>query len=114
MARINKEMSVEKMVLALTDGNTGSIVVLAQLYKMWATIDPENKHGSLGAFYILDDLELYGSEVFKAFKYNCGESITLFALYLKAKVLGIAWDGNPLDILTGVRESSPKFLEGVI
>lgn len=68
MSRIQLEMSVEEAMLAMCDGNPGAATVIGQLFQ---------KRGidALILLCHLDDMEIYGSKIWIAYKDVCKQNI---------------------------------------
>lgn len=89
MARIHSlNMTGADVVIALADGNPGATVVMAQMFKQGAEIDPDSSLGGLGAVLSLDTHKIYGPRIWMLYKDVCGQDIRIMLAILRAVQLG--------------------------
>lgn len=86
MSRLEHGMTLMDAILAMSDGNPGAISVLTEYSLKVESMDPEG--GLVCALRSLDNLKLYGPEVWMLFKDVCGQNLWRFALILRAYQLG--------------------------
>ena len=75
--------------MKMSKGVPGAIVVLSNLLRDGATIDPDSCLGPLGPILSLDTLGVYGSNVWLLYKDICGENLSAMVMVLRAHQLGI-------------------------
>ena len=115
-------MTLEAMVMAMTNGNPGAISVVVSLLRETETFDPDNTMGGLGILTSLDTAGVYGHRIWGLFKDVCGEDIGKTVGIIRAKQLGIInqavldhaidnyGEGLDLDtIFAAVQELVPNF-----
>lgn len=69
--RLTLEDSTMDAIVKMSDGNPGAVTVIGQLL----TMEPAD---GLIALLHLDDMQLYGSDIWVAYKDVCGQDIKLF------------------------------------
>lgn len=104
--RITLEMSGKEIIMAMCDGNPGAINVLMGLYKENERIDPDSFLGAFSAITQLDELGLYGPNIWMAYKDICGESFSRLIALLRAVQLGLL----PREVLIEAVINSRKHL----
>lgn len=65
------------MVVRMSQGNPGAISVLSQLLK-----DDDEFHIGIHAIKLLDDAEIYGSDIWILYKDYCYEDLDIFEFHL--------------------------------
>lgn len=119
--RLKLDDNILQAFINFSDGNPGAISVLTQGYKHGPEIDPDSAFGGLGIFIGLDNLDVYGSEIWMFYKDVCGENIAKVLGVLRAIQMGFvsnakvknAIAGNESldvnDLLEKVKETLPNF-----
>jgi hypothetical protein len=88
MGRVTLDDTALDAMVKLAEGNIGAITVLGALYKDTPAIDPQSALGSLGPMLFMDDMGIYGSELWILFKYVCKQDTRLMVGLLRACQLG--------------------------
>lgn len=84
MTKFNGTESTMEMLVAMAEGNPGAATVLAQ------TINHKWKNNIPGLLVVLhlDDLEIYGSDIWVLYKNCCGEDLDKMGDVIHASVTG--------------------------
>lgn len=120
--RIKLEMSIQHVVIAMSEGNPGALSACMELMQKGTEIDPESFAGGLGSIRHLDTLEIYGPRIYMLWSDVCGRDVAKMIGVLRAYQLGQLstakmnhaidnrGDGIDLDaIMTAVMDRLPKF-----
>ena len=89
-------------IIALADGNPGAVSALATLMQTSEDTDPENAFGSMSPIISLDEMEVYGWQIWVLFKDVCEQDPVKTLAVLRARQLGIL---SKEEILDGLTES---------
>lgn len=121
-SRIDLNDDVLAILLKLADGNPGAIDVMSRLVQSAEKIDPDSIFKGLGPLLSLDNMGIYGSEIWVLFKDVCGSSILNMMTLFRGAQLGIVDMGRVTaaargdkqdfvfsDILDLVQEELPEF-----
>jgi hypothetical protein len=123
--RLDGNMNVRDIVMALAEGNPGALNVCMMLLNEGETIDPDAIMGGLSNLLDLDSLGIYGSRIWMFFKDFCKQSIPDVIAVMRANQLGQLagvtrekidhaidhyGDGiNLEEVMKAVQERLPKF-----
>jgi len=95
MGRARLDMTPGELIAKMSDGNPGAITVLYQILQEAPVIDPvEALTGGIMKVLILDDIGIYGPNIWMLFKDVCNKDINKVILVLRAKQLGIIDNGD--------------------
>lgn len=108
MSRCQLTDSLMDCVVKISDGNPGAVTVLAKLYKECPTIDPDAAMGGFIHILALDDMEIYGSNIWILYKDVCEENIVNFITLLRAKQLGIITKDKLVELSKDNPQTYPK------
>jgi len=87
--RINLNMSIMDIVLALSEGNPGALTVCLEGTQKYPSYDPDSALAGLTPLLSLDTNRVYGPNIWVLYKDICGESyLRMFALF-RATQLGL-------------------------
>ena len=102
MGRARLDMTPGELIAKMSDGNPGAITVLYQILQEAPVIDPvEALTGGIMKVLILDDIGIYGPNIWMLFKDVCNKDINKVILVLRAKQLGII-DKGDIDLAMGM------------
>lgn len=87
--RIELQDSIAHVCHKLSEGNPGALSVCVGLIKNGLAIDPQGMLGGLNNLLSLDDMEIYGSRIWRLAQYVCGGRTDNVVLLLRADQLGI-------------------------
>lgn len=121
--RIQLNMSVQDVVIEMSEGNPGAVNVLLSILTNNESIDPEDIFRGLGPILGLDTADIYGSEIYILFKYVAKGNIVDMLGLIRSVQLGFASDselkemianeaapeGRVAELLAQVRGRLPKF-----
>ena len=97
MTRVQLEMNIGEIILVMSDGIPGAIIVMANCIAKSDSIDPQNMLGGLGIILDLDTLKIYGSDIWILYSRYCWEDLTKFMAVLRAWQLGFLTDQQVRD-----------------
>ncbi len=103
MTRLNSmEMlgNPKEALIALADGNPGAITAMIGLMEASPKVDPQDAFGAMGPLISLDELAIYGTDVWVLFKDVCGQDTTCTLAVLRAHQLGILTSKEIKEALT--------------
>lgn len=86
--RIEMNMTILDIVVALSEGNPGAINVLMEIVLNNPRIDPDDTFGPLGPLFELDNLDCYGSRIWMLYKDVCKHNLVEMLAVLRAIQLG--------------------------
>ena len=89
MSRLNLEMSIKEIVMAMVDGNPGAVQVVMGLVENNAEIDPMSFLGPITAVTQLDGLGIYGSDIWCLYKDVCGTDLIKLMAVIRANQMGL-------------------------
>ena len=87
--RITLQDTTMDIFLKLAEGNPGAINVMIQLMDETPKIDSDHILGGMGHILSLDEMEIYGPNIWVLYKDVCGESILNFISLLRGRQLGL-------------------------
>ncbi|MBY0561453.1 hypothetical protein [Hyphomicrobium sp.] len=106
MTRIHSlDLSTMDVIVKLAGGNPGAAIVLTNILKETASIDPDNVMGGIGAVLFLDTLEIYEEKIWMLYKYVCGSSTVKTIAALRAVQLGLKSRHQLLAAIDGKAEA---------
>jgi hypothetical protein len=88
MSRLKLDMSFNDAVFAMSDGNPGAITVIMDGFRLGDSIDPQGM-GGWGFVLNLDQYGIYGSRVWRLYKYLCGESLSKAIAMVRSAQMGL-------------------------
>lgn len=86
--RLTLEMSLMEAVMAMSEGNPGAVVALADILQLAPIIDPDGAMGGLGAIMLLDTLNIWGSRLYCLWNDVCSKDTRAMIAVLRAWQLG--------------------------
>lgn len=92
MNKIKLTDSLQDSVVKLCQGNVGALNVLMQIIKDGKSIDPDSALENIGPLLHLDDLGIYGSNIWILYKERCEQNINKLIALLRANQLGFISD----------------------
>jgi len=120
--RITLNDSGQSVVLKLAEGNPGAMRVCCEVLRDGSDIDPANALQGFGPLLMLDDLGIYGPDIWLLYKDVCNQNLVAMLGVLRAYQMGYATEaqircaignrGDVLDVaalLDKVREELPTF-----
>lgn len=127
LKRLTPSMTLIEASVALVDGNPGAATAVAALVLAARDgIDPGQPFGAHGPLFALDELELYGSDIWVLYKDVCGMDAVKFMALLRGWRLGVVRKEqlvaaslgmtplgvaplNPSHVLEQVKAQLPRF-----
>ncbi len=122
MSRVTLKDTMQDVVIKLAEGVPGALHICMNILKQGAIIDPDGAMDGLGVLLSLDDMQIYGSDIWMLYKDVCNENLVDMLAVLRARQLGYISDleivyalrnrGEGLDIrkcYTQVKERLPNF-----
>lgn len=88
MGRILIGDTVELAVRKMGEGNPGALRVLVACVQLAAAIDPDAALASVAPLFWLDELEVYGSDIWMLYKDVCREDLRSMIAVLRGWQLG--------------------------
>lgn len=96
--RINFNMSIPEVLVAMCEGNPGALTVCIEAIKNAERIDPDSAFGGLGVIMFMDDLGVYGSRIWMLFKDVCKEDLTKMLAVIRARQLGLGVTAEMINV----------------
>lgn len=122
MTKLDLMDTTKDVAWKMSGGNPGALRVVMELMTEEADIDPDSALGALGSILSLDQMGIYGSEIWMLYKDVCGCDITKTIAVLRAHQLGFVSEGDIKhginnwgegldvdDLLEQVKERLPDF-----
>lgn len=88
MSKLTLEMNGMDIIVQMSDGNPGAASVCMELVAVNQHIDPNSALGSFGTIMFLDELGIYGSDIWSLYKYVCYEKVGTMIAIVRAVQLG--------------------------
>ena len=88
MSLLALEDTGKDILIKMSKGVPGAAIVLATLLKCNSIVDPDSGIGEFGTILMLDDMEVYGSDIWLLYKDICGENIVNLVGVVRAMQLG--------------------------
>jgi hypothetical protein len=88
MSKINLEDNFFDVGIKLSNGNPGAIAAIAEIANNGAKIDPDDFMGGISPLLQLDDMEIYGTDIYVLYSDICDKDITKMLAVLRAVQLG--------------------------
>lgn len=89
MSKIKLTDTILDITVKLCEGNAGAATVLVKIVKETKSIDPQSCLECIGPLIHLDDLGIYGSNIWILYKDRCEQNINKLIALLRASQLGI-------------------------
>jgi hypothetical protein len=89
MSRIKLEMTVIDILQELCEGNPGAITACMELMAASPKVDPQAWAKDLQPLLQLDELKIYGSDIWLLYKDLCGQDSTKVLTLFRAQQLGM-------------------------
>lgn len=103
---------VVDIMVKMSHGNPGAAVVLGQLIQQGTKMDADNVFGGFGSVITLDELGIYGSEIWILYKNICDENARKMVVLLRAAQLGIQNINEIYDVIDSfLIEKKPQKLK---
>lgn len=99
MNKIKLDSNPVEAITAMAEGVIGTARVLGDLWTRCAFIDPDNWAKNWWVMLALDNLELYGSNIWLFYKDVCGESYINMCLMLRGIQLGALDHDEVVDMV---------------
>lgn len=109
--KIKYNDSVMSIVIKMAEGNIGAVNVLSELVKQGPAIDPDDIFKGVGAIMQMDNLDLYGSNIWLLYKDICGEDLTKTIGVLRAVQLGFIPGEDVKSAVDASRSGTPKTID---
>lgn len=107
MTRLTLDMTLVAATLALAEGNLGALKACLELAAVAPTVDPDGGLGAFGPLLTLDELGLYGSDVWVLHSDLCGRDPVLTLAVLRAWQLGLVDRETVRAAVTAGRDRGP-------
>ena len=96
MSKINiLEDNAIDVVVKMSDCNPGAIMAMSELIKHNEIIDPDSIFGEFSAILRLNELEIYGTDIYILFNDKCDKDVRKLIILCRATQLGF-YSGNDL------------------
>ena len=95
--------SVQDVLVKMSEGNPGALMVCMNLLQSTPIIDPDNIMGGIGIILSLDDMGIRGSRIWQLFKDICKENLISLCAVMRGRQLGKLYKGeitNAIDTHT--------------
>lgn len=89
MTRIKLDDGMQEIVMKLGENNPGAMRALMSLMVEAADIDPDNAFGAFGPLLTLDQLGIYGTDIYILYNDKCGCDVRRLILLLRATQYGV-------------------------
>ena len=86
----------------MASGNPGAINAIMNIMKCHVLIDPDSALGSMGVFFKLDDMEIYGSDLYVFYSDVCDSDVRKVIVLIRSCQLGNLSTGVLKTIAAGV------------
>ena len=83
------KIDVRQMLIKMSDGNPGGLTAMIQLLKETESIDPINALGGVGNILQLDDMGIYGTDIYVLWSDICDRNTARLITVLRATQLGL-------------------------
>lgn len=121
--KIDTKDNIQRVIVKLSDGNPGALSVLIQIIKNGNIIDPDSLNTDEMNLFLIDELEIYGPNLWILYKDVCQQNLlSLFSLFrayelkiiTKVKIHDFITnqsldDFNIDNLLEQVRQTIPNF-----
>jgi hypothetical protein len=87
--RIKLEMNTLDILYALSEGNPGGLSVMIELMEAAPKIDPQAAFKGLQPLLSLDNLQIYGSDIWILYKDLCGQDVLKVLTIFRCIQMGI-------------------------
>lgn len=87
--KITLNDSMIDVIVKLSDGNPGAATALMELIKYTPVIDKDSALGSWGPLFDLDNLDIYGPNIYVLWNDQCLRNAQRFILLLRSVQLGL-------------------------
>lgn len=104
--RIKIEDTVTDMIVKLSDGNPGAVNVMCCLLKEVSNIDKQSIFQHITHLILLDNLHIYGSDIWVLFKYICDTNMVIFMALLR-------WGTSTGVRRTEIKEAIEQYRKGL-
>ena len=98
------------ILIKMSEGNPGALMVCINLLKYGKEIDPEAALGGLANVFDLDTFGIYGSDIWVLAKDVCGGRLDNLVLLLRSHQLGITRKGEILSAISRTDEKAFDFV----
>ena len=125
--RIKLEDTTLDIIVKLSGGNPGAMVVCQKILDKGEEIDPDGVLGGLGILLMLDTFGIYEHRIWQLYKDVCKQNIVLTIAMLRSVQLGILVEeklqyaidnyGKGIDVdslYKKIKERLPKFFDELI
>lgn len=92
--RLDLSDNLQDAIIKFADGNPGAINALLILCTQSPSIDPDSAFGPFSPLMSLDNLDVYGSDVYILLKDVCGNSPAAVLALLRAHQLGFVTEAT--------------------
>lgn len=87
--RIALNDSVKDIIIKMSDMNPGAIGVMMNIISDTESIDPDCLMGGIGVIMMLDNNQIYGSDIYVLHSDICGRNLSRMLAVLRAVQLGL-------------------------
>ena len=112
MAKITETDTLESAILKMAAGVAAAMEVLKHIVEQGPIIDPEPRHSGFSHLFLLDEWEIYGTEIYILYKDKCGSDIRKLLLLLRAVQLD-KYSKSKLKELAGDQFNRVSISDGV-
>lgn len=88
MGKVKLDDTDMDAILKVAGGNPGAIMAIAEILNNSVAIDPQNVLGGLGLVLVLDEWEIYGTDIYILFNDKCNRDVRQMLMMMRAVQLG--------------------------
>ena len=111
MSKITISDTIQDVFVKMSEGNPGALRVCMDIYNQDGDIDPQGAMPSLSPLLRLDDMGIYGPEIWVLYKDVCNSDIVYLLALLRSNQLGHIGKGQ---IRSAIRGLSDFDLESIL
>ena len=89
MGKLSLDMSIAQCMIVMADSNPGAAVAIMNIMQQTSAIDPDNALGGIGYVMDLDEMGIYGTDIYVLYSDICNKELPKFLAVLRAKQLGL-------------------------
>lgn len=112
MSHITKSDTLESAILNLADGVGAAIEILAAIVNQGPDNDLEAKAGGIGYLLLLDEIGIYGTDIYILYRDKCQSDLKRLLLLLRATRQGV-YSASKLKELAGDQFSKVSISDGI-
>lgn len=88
MGRIQLTDPTMDIIVKMSDGNMGATMAIMDIIEQHEQIDPQAMLGGIGAILALDDMGIYGTDIYVLYSDKCQKDVRKFLVLMRANQLG--------------------------